>query len=213
VCRCAISSRSASRADIADVIHAQLLPGLRYARAGFGAPAPRGTPKYAPGTRLVRRQAVAGPFANGGCMAPQQPASISLPELAESLELAFEQMHAAIERLHAARVSSPVTSQDHAEAQLESMRRYLVEDCMLAIASELLMDERSGALMMKMGLFDRLTCLCRAILHWRAHPETEAGAEIRTIIERTPIAQRPAPFNTITKPLGEVLRAPDDKVS
>ncbi len=84
---------------------------------------------------------------------------------------------------------------------------------MLAIASELLMDQRSGALMMKMGLFDRLTCLCRAILHWRAHPETEAGAEMRTMSERMPIPQRPAPFNEITKPLSEVLRAPDNEVS
>lgn len=140
-------------------------------------------------------------------------ADVTLPELAESLELAFEQVLAEVRRVADARVSSPVTSPDHAEAQLESMRRYLVEDCMLAIASELLMDQRSGALMMQMGLFDRLTCLCRAILHWRAHPETEAGAEMRTVIERTPIAQRPAPFNTITKPLSEVMRAPDDEVS
>lgn len=122
-------------------------------------------------------------------------------KLSAALDAALEPVFAKLEALRTARVSSPATSRDHAEAQIESFKRYLVEDCLLVIASELFDDAIAIQVMQRLGIYERFAQLCRAVMHWRATPETDAAAELHAFIRHLPVAQRPSPFDKLTEPI------------
>lgn len=81
---------------------------------------------------------------------------------------------------------------------IEAFKRMLVEDALLAFAAEMLEDAPAIAAMQRLGVHGRLVQLLRAILHMRANPETHAEADMRQAMRKLALADRPAPFNTLT---------------
>jgi hypothetical protein len=83
---------------------------------------------------------------------------------------------------------------------VEAFRRYLIEDALIVIASELLSDAAAIEAMQRLGVHGRMVQLIRAVFHWRANPETKAETEMAETMRKLPIASRPKPFNEVTKP-------------
>lgn len=82
---------------------------------------------------------------------------------------------------------------------VEAFKRYLVEDALIVIASELLNDAASIAAMQRLGVYERLVMLMRAVMHWRANPETDAEGQLAKAMRHLPIAARPEPFDKATE--------------
>ena len=94
-------------------------------------------------------------------------------------------------------MSQPTTK---APGYIEAFRRQMTEDAFIVIAAELLEDAAAIQAMQRLGVYERMVNLARAVLHQRAHPATAHEAEARDDLRRLPIAERPAPFDVITKP-------------
>lgn len=109
---------------------------------------------------------------------------------------------AQLQRTHRV-IVTPATSPDHAQAQLEASKRYLLEDAFLVIASELHDDPIAIQVMQRLGVYERLVSLSRLVIHWRANPETQAALEVREQHRKTPIAERPAPFDDLNDPVSK----------
>jgi hypothetical protein len=89
--------------------------------------------------------------------------------------------------------------------QGEAMRRMLVEDCLIVLASELLDDAATVAALRRLGVHGRLCSLMRQVFEWRANPTTAAELAVREELRRTPIAQRPEPFRSAGAPMPKAV--------